>query len=132
MAYILVADDMEGFRAVLARMVARMGHHYELASDLGEVRQAVRRSQDAGKPFDLLILDYRFIGSASGPEIMASLGESYCADRVIMLAGEQDDFGSEEAKALGVMGFLRKPLTYDDLADTVSRALARRGAMWST
>lgn len=129
MAYILVADDMEGFRAVLARMVARMGHHFETASDIGEVLVAVARSRAEGTPFDLLILDYRFIGSASGPEIMAALGPSYCQERVIMLAGEQDDFGSLEAGSIGVLGFLRKPLTYDDLADAVSRGLAHRRAL---
>lgn len=129
MAYVLVADDMEGFRTVLARMVGRMGHRFETASDIGEVLVAVARSRAAGTPFDLLILDYRFIGSASGPEIMGALGPSYCEERVIMLAGEQDDFGSIEASGLGVLGFLRKPLTYEDLADAVSRGLARRRAM---
>jgi hypothetical protein len=129
MAHVLVADDMEGFRAVLGRMVARMGHDFELAGELREVLQAVERSIANGRPFDLLILDYRFIGSASGPEIMARLGQGYCADRVIMLAGEQDDFGSEEARALGVAAFLRKPLTYDHLADAVDRVLARWGAL---
>lgn len=125
MAHLLVADDQDRVRQALVGMVERMGHTCAEAADLIEVVEAVEESQHLGPTFDLVLLDYDFTGGATGLEIMESLGRAYCEGRVLMLTGQPNPDIEAEARALGAVDFLRKPIVYEALAAAVTAALAR-------
>jgi adenylate cyclase len=104
-ARLLVVDDDEEGRELLARRLARQGYRVSSAAD-GE--SALRRLEE--EPFDLVLLDLEMPG-LGGMETLASLRRRLSPGElpVVMVTGRADSAGVVEALARGANDYVVKP-----------------------
>ncbi|GAB4222211.1 MAG: hypothetical protein Kow0062_18550 [Acidobacteriota bacterium] len=116
---VLVADDEEGVREVLAEAMARWGFEVVTAATGDQALAAMRRA-----PFDLGLIDRQMPGPG-GTELVGRAERAGCAPRaVIYVTGELPGEGEPDP----ARPTLAKPFTLDALRDAVAGALARQPA----
>lgn len=122
MANILLIDDDEQFREMLAQMLAQDAHDVTLACD-GE--EGLRLAAQV-KP-ELIITDI-MMPHKDGIETIAALAQAGSTIPIIGISGGQRvtsaDFNLALASLAGVKGTLVKPFTRTDLRLAIKRALS--------
>jgi len=115
---ILLAEDDEEMRAMIAKALRRDGHVVLEAADGGALarRIAKRRHDDAS--VDLVITDVRMPG-CSGLEVLESLREDDYDLPVILMTAFPEPSTRERAEALGAILFA-KPFDLDDLRTAIT------------
>lgn len=121
---IVVAENDDGTRLVLASALTRSGYDVESVSD----GQLVLSALESGK-VGLLILDLRMPGM-NGWEVLRRLkGTQVAGSRsttrppVIVISAQSDPETQRFATRLGAAAFLAKPIDLRDLGHTVRRVL---------
>lgn len=121
MAHILIVEDDEQFRAMLAAMLAADQHRVSQAGDGVQALEAVRRSRP-----DLIITDI-LMPNKDGIEFVMDLKRQSGAPPVIAISGGRRaisaDFNLNSATLLGVMATLPKPFGREELRRAVRQAL---------
>jgi two-component system cell cycle sensor histidine kinase/response regulator CckA len=117
---ILVADDEEGVRSLVASVLEEAGYTVELASDGGEV---VKRLLELGDRVRLVILDLT-MPALGGGEAATELRRIRPDIPIIAMSGYGDIELMEHFGQAGVDDFLPKPFSPDQLAAKVRDALA--------
>jgi len=108
---ILIVDDDESNRAVLAEILADDGYRVEAVSTAAEAQRIVDRERPS-----LLILD--------GPLASEKPQTTTLAARVPAVMVSAGSHIEREAAAIGVREWLRKPFDIDALLDLVRRQAA--------
>jgi two-component system, sensor histidine kinase and response regulator len=126
----LVVDDNDNARAVLTDMLDSMGFQVQAVGSGVEAVVAVRGAAEAGRPFDLIFLDWQMPGM-DGIETarrIAGLGLAGTPHRLMVTA-----YGREEVLAgageAGIADVLLKPVIPSVLFDSVIRVLAGDGGI---
>ena len=121
---IVVAENDDGTRTVLASALARSGYDVASVTD----GQLVLSTLASGK-VRLLILDLRLPGM-NGWEVLRRLREaqpsgaaSATSPPVIVISAQSDPETQRFATRLGAAAFLAKPIDLHDLGHTVRRGL---------
>ena len=117
---ILVADDEEGVRSLVASILEEAGYTVELASDGGEV---VRRLRELGDRVRLVILDLT-MPALGGGEAATELRRIRPDIPIIAMSGYGDLELMQHFGQAGVDDFLPKPFSPGQLAAKVRDALA--------
>jgi len=120
MAKILVVDDDELIRELLADAVGRRGHTALCTGTLTEARVVLARE----KP-DLVYLDVR-LPDGSGINALEEMRASVDAPEVIIITGQGDPDGAELALRCGAWDYIEKPTSVDRMVLPLVRALAYR------
>ncbi len=116
---ILVCDDDERVRFVLASMLEELG--YEVASTASG-RECVEVFRARKGFFDLVLLDDLMPGM-SGHACFEQLRLLCPGIRVMIISGyRRSDFGDDITKT-GIYGFLRKPVRLEELSETLKKAM---------
>lgn len=115
---ILVADDDKVLSAMLCGVLKEAGHMCIPAFDSMQVIMNAMR-----QPLDLVLLDINMPGG-TGMEALKRLKNSTKTNRipVLVITGSTDVALPEQAKALGAVGFLSKPVDPDQLLQAVLMA----------
>ena len=119
---VLVIDDEEAIRQVVADILGSYGYRVRLAAD-GEEGVAVYRSQ--ARQIDLVILDM-VMPRQGGRETFLKLKEINPKVRVLFSTGYSQNEKVNEILALGVKGFIQKPYQVKDLLAKVREILDGR------
>jgi PAS domain S-box-containing protein len=117
---ILVVDDEESIRRVIAQKLQKEGYNCVLAANGSEALQKASE-QD----FDLVLMDIKMPGM-SGVEVLPHLTFENPDVCVVMSTGVNDTQTTVEAMNLGAYDYVLKPFDLDDLAMRVEMALERR------
>lgn len=117
---LLIADDDDAFRNVLAAELKRMRYEVTAAANAGE---AVRLSLE-NQP-DIVLLDLR-LGEASGLEVLQTIRENVPGSDVIMLTGHGTIDTAIESIRRGAFDYVAKPCPLDELDVRIRRALERQ------
>ena len=72
---ILVMDDEEALRILLAQILERLGYEVECARDGAEAIELYQKAKDSGRCFDVVLVDLTIPGGAGGKEVAARLRE---------------------------------------------------------
>ena len=121
---VLVVDDNESARTVLADMLAAMSFSVEAAASGQEALDALEAARDKHQPFEVVLLDWQMPGM-DGLETAEHIRARYNAPppHLVMVTA----FGREEAlrgaEDGGFEAVLLKPVTPSLLFDTLMRAL---------
>ncbi|HEY3351745.1 MAG TPA: ATP-binding protein [Polyangia bacterium] len=115
---VLVVDDDEGVRTLVGRVLARKGYRV-LDAPGGEEALAVAQAHEG--EIHLVLADV-VMGRMSGPQLAARLLVTRPASRVLFMSGHADELLARKEWA-GAAGFLRKPLTPEELLGAVREAL---------
>jgi excisionase family DNA binding protein len=114
---VLVADDEESIRELLARTLALAEYDVETVPD---ARSALDRLRMAD--YDLLIADLRMPGM-DGLLLIREARRMHPALPVIIITGFSSEASAIEAVNLGVVGYLVKPFRVPQVLSAVARAL---------
>jgi CheY-like chemotaxis protein len=119
---ILVVDDDADFFALLYDALTHTMPDYAIVGVRSAEAALVELEQGQ---FDLILVDYRLEGR-NGLALLRDLRRLAPALPVIMITGYPTQALRQQAEALGVSGFLIKPVFVPDLRRTVQAALAGR------
>lgn len=117
---LLVVDDEEPARRLLARVLTDNGYTCKTAGTMAEALDLL----EAGA-FDLVITDFDMPGG-SGLDLLRHVQTRLPDTGTIMLTGKGSRELGESAVREGVYGYLRKPLDVEEMLVCVFNALARR------
>ncbi|KAF0174707.1 MAG: response regulator receiver [Limisphaerales bacterium] len=120
MAQILIADDEEGFRFLLKRMLETSGHEVREAAD-GDAAIAALRTF----PAQVAIVDL-FMPGREGIETIMEIRRRHPDTKIIAISGGAPKTGSSflgMAQKLGAHRALNKPFSADELLVLVSHLI---------
>lgn len=120
MAQVLVVDDDDDIRELIAMRVRRAGHR---VTSIGDPCAALERARDLH--VDLALLDWS-MPQMNGGELCASLRRlPHLADLpVTVVTAHTDADTREQARAAGATGYLTKPFSLSDLDAYVAAQLS--------
>ncbi len=121
---VLVVDDSESARTVAAQMLRSWNCLVDTAVDGPTALSAWLIAQRSGKPYELVVLDWRMPG-LDGIEVARRLFASVTSVpvRVVLVSAHNDDGLVNQAELLGIHRVLTKPLSASVLHDAVVEAL---------
>ena len=120
-ARILVVDDDQSSRELLARILTAAGHHVTTLSDGREAVAAL----DAADPPDLVVSDIR-MAEMDGLQVIDAFRERAPDTPVILVTAFGNIDGAVEAIRRGAADYLSKPYDVDAIQIVVARALQHR------
>jgi len=112
---VLVMDDEEAIRDVARAMLARLGYRAEVAPDGRAAIAIYQMAQEAGDPFDTVIMDLTVPGGMGGKEAVKALLALDPHVTAIVSSGYADDPVMSEYQRFGFKGVVPKPFTVKDL-----------------
>ncbi len=117
---VLVVDDEERFRLLMAKLFTTKGIHVATAASGPE---AIERLQ-SGEDYDVIVLDIKMPGP-SGLDILPDIRALAPRSQVIILTGHGDIQAATRALQDGVAEFLLKPCSFEELLSAVHQAVDR-------
>jgi CheY-like chemotaxis protein len=122
MARILIADDEDAMRALVARAIAMDGHETVTAQDGAEALDIITRESGA---FDLLLTDIK-MPMMDGIALALAVARDFPALTILLMTGFADQ--RERASGLDaiVHDVVTKPFAVADIRTAVADALASR------
>lgn len=117
---ILFLDDEPEIRLVVERALGSQGFEVYCASTGEEAIRAYKRSEDFGKPFDLLLLDLEIRGGLGGRETLGLLRDANPKIRAVVTTGFVEDSVLANYMDHGFCGVLAKPFRVEQLISVVS------------
>ena len=121
---VLVADDDDDMRALVAETLRADGCTTQEAQDGTELIEVLRLAlDDPGLRPDVLVTDLRMPG-VSGLGVLEALREAHWSLPVVMMTAATDPSIQEGARRLGALCVLTKPFDPDDLLSAVHHAKA--------
>jgi two-component system, sensor histidine kinase and response regulator len=121
----LVVDDNAAAREVLEEQLRSIGAEIEQVASGAEAIVAVKHA-DAGRPFDVLLVDWRMPGLdgvETARRIRADISLKSVPAIIIVTAFGREEVRSE-AERVGVNGFLIKPVNQSTLVDALVEIFA--------
>ncbi|HEX5273166.1 MAG TPA: response regulator [Gemmataceae bacterium] len=109
---VLVVDDDEDVRGVLAALLRRAGYAVWLAAD---GREGVALYLSHGPDIDAVLLDVR-MPSPDGPRTLAALRQLNPRVRCCFMSGDLGTYSESELRELGAAGMLYKPFSLAEVA----------------
>ena len=122
---VLVVDDYASAREVLEDQLTTIGAEIEQVASGAEAIDAVKRA-DSGRPFDVLLLDWRMPG-LDGVETARRIradNSLKSVPAIIMITAFGREEVRSEAELAGVNGFLIKPVNQSTLIDALVEIFA--------
>ncbi len=120
---ILLMDDEEGVRVVIARMLEQCGYAVDLAGNGDEAIEMYMAALKSGKPYDAVILDLVVAGGPDGKETARRLMEIDPGVRAIAASGNYNDPAMARFGDYGFKGVLAKPFLVSELNRVLSKVI---------
>ncbi len=118
--HLLIVDDDDALRGLLARELSRSGHQVAEAADAAQCLSRVQEREPDVALLDLMLPD------GSGIDVLRSLREQRPALQVVVLTAHGTIDTALAAMKLGAYDYLRKPCHLEELEITLQRAYERR------
>ncbi len=123
-AKVLVMDDDESIRKLVAQLLARLNLPFETASDGEEALALYKAAKKNGTPFDVVIMDLTVPGGMGGAEAMSALLEFDPEVKAIVSSGYSIDSAMAEHQKHGFKAVMPKPFELRTLVNTIKEVLA--------
>ncbi|MCP4727039.1 MAG: response regulator [bacterium] len=117
--HILLVDDEEPILKMEKQMLERLGYRVTSRTSSLEALEAFRLSSDK---FDLTITDMT-MPNMTGEKLTFELKQIRKEIPVILCTGFSEKISKEKAEALGIDGFLMKPIMKSELSKTIRTVL---------
>ena len=119
-AFLLLVDDDEAFRKVLARELTRLGYEVATADSGGAALERI-----AAREPDVVLLDLR-LPDRDGLEVLEAIRGTSPGTDVIMLTGHGSIDTAIQSIRAGAFDYVAKPCPLDELEVRIHRALERQ------
>ncbi|WFU33966.1 response regulator [Bradyrhizobium brasilense] len=124
MTRVLIADDEDSMRSLVARAIAMDGHETVTAQDGAEALEVLTRDEGA---FDLLLTDIQ-MPVMDGIALALTAARDFPALKILLMTG----FAHQRERASGLEAIVHdvvtKPFSVADIRSAVADALAARKA----
>ncbi|MGY3583489.1 two-component system cell cycle response regulator CpdR [Bradyrhizobium sp. USDA 4341] len=124
MTRVLIADDEDSMRSLVARAIAMDGHETVTAQDGAEALEMLTRDEGA---FDLLLTDIQ-MPVMDGIALALTAARDFPALKILLMTG----FAHQRERASGLEAIVHdvvtKPFSVADIRTAVANALAARKA----
>jgi len=117
---VLVVDDDAVVGHSINRVLTGQGYQVQEAVSGSEALEALGNQR-----YDMVFTDIRMPGM-DGLDMAARMKKSYPEMPVVVITGYGTEANEKQANALGVAGFLRKPLSPDTIIENAERVLRER------
>jgi two-component system cell cycle sensor histidine kinase/response regulator CckA len=121
---ILVMDDEAPVRAVVGRMLKKMGYDPLLAQDGAEALELYTQASSAEQPIDAVILDLTIPGGMGGKEVIHELLAQNPRVKALVSSGYADDAIMANYSSLGFRGVITKPYTILQLGEVLQKVIS--------
>lgn len=122
---ILVVDDDEDVRALIATFLGKSGYSVDTAEGLNAARDLLSRND-----YGLILLDKNMPGDnengEGGIDLLRQVRCRGCSTEVIMMTGYASLETALESMRLGAFDYLVKPFSMEDLLQKVNRVIEYR------
>ncbi|QYZ78547.1 PAS domain S-box protein [Methanofollis formosanus] len=122
---ILLMDDEAGILETTSDLLRHLGYTVATAYDGEEAVARFAEAQDAGTPFDGVILDLTVPGKMGGLETMKQLKQLDPEVRVLVSSGYLNDPIIKNPGKYGFYGSIGKPYMFEELSRTLQELLGR-------
>jgi two-component system, cell cycle sensor histidine kinase and response regulator CckA len=120
---ILIMDDEEPIRKVVAEMLAYLGYETRAAADGTEAVQMYKQAMQKGRPFDAAIMDLTVPGGMGGQEAIGKLRLLDPEVKAIVSSGYSEDPVMANHEAHGFQGITLKPYKAEELSRALEKVL---------
>jgi CheY-like chemotaxis protein/HPt (histidine-containing phosphotransfer) domain-containing protein len=122
---VLVVDDNETNRRVLAEQLRNADYEVEVAEGAGDALMTLQRAVESGNPYQVVLTDHRMPG-IDGLELARRIRktESIADLRLVLYSSIDDRSSRQELRELGFAGHLSKPVRRAELLTAMDRVLA--------
>lgn len=120
---VLLMDDEEGIRVMASQLLRRIGFMVEATADGAAAVAAYRRAMEAGRRFDLVIMDLTVPGGMGGLECMRELLKIDPQVRAVVSSGYSSDPVMSDHRSYGFSGMIPKPYRITDFAKVIRQVL---------
>ena len=120
---VLVMDDEEIIREAASEIIGHIGYEAVAVEDGARAIEAFRAARNAGKPFDLVIMDLTIPAGMGGKEAVRHLLEIDPGARVVVSSGYSNDPVMSEFSKYGFSGVIAKPYRAGDVMALVKKLL---------
>jgi CheY-like chemotaxis protein len=118
---ILVAEDNRVNRMLMASLLGKLGHRYDIVDDGAEAVAAVENGS-----YDLVLMDVRMpvVDGFEATRHIRALGGAAAAIPIIALTADAMAGDRERSLAAGMNGYLAKPIDLDALTAAIETVVA--------
>ena len=127
-ARVMIMDDEEMVRDMVAIMLEEMGYIPFVAADGGEALELYKKNKEAGTPIDMVIMDLTIPGGMGGKEAVQQLLSFDRDAKAIVCSGYSDDPVMAEPRKFGFRDAVVKPYSYAGLSDIIQKTLSETPA----
>jgi PAS domain S-box-containing protein len=121
---VLFMDDEEPILKMAERLMKRMGLEFESVADGKQAIERYRAAKEAGRPFDLVVMDLTIPGGMGGREAISVLREYDPNVKAIVSSGYSSDLAMSDFRKHGFKGMVAKPYDISELASVIRTVLA--------
>ena len=118
---VLVVDDEEMLRNLLARILEREGYSVSTASGGKQALACLEKSD-----FQIMVSDVK-MPEISGFELLKEAKQKFPRLAVVMMTAFGDENTVEQALGLGADGYVAKPFKSNELTSEIARARQKAG-----
>jgi two-component system, cell cycle sensor histidine kinase and response regulator CckA len=122
---VLVMDDEDVIRNVVAGMLKKLGYSVECAADGTEALRLIAEREKSGDPFVALILDLTIPGGLGGRETLQELRNRGCRIPAFVASGYAEDPVMARPQDHGFTASICKPFRKSDLAELLEKHLRK-------
>ncbi len=123
---ILVMDDEQSLREIMAHTLTQIGYTAELAKDGEEAVALYEEARSSGHPFAAVLLDLTVRGGMGGGEAVRVLRARDPSVRAVLMTGYNQDVTLRDHSEHGFNAALTKPFSVENLRATLSEVLGVR------
>ncbi|MEW6730166.1 MAG: response regulator [Acidobacteriota bacterium] len=120
---VLVMDDQSVIREVVGQILTHLGYQIELAGNGTEAIELYQNAQQAGVPFDAVIMDLSVPGGMGGKEALKKLLEIDPSVKAIASSGYSTDPIMANYQQHGFRAVVIKPYKSEELHQTLRRVI---------
>lgn len=118
---VLVLDNDDMVRRVVAPMLERLGHGVTAAATSAEAFSLFESALDDGRPFEVVLVDLTMPGDMGGGAVVERLRERDPCAKFIVMSGYSVDPLMADSERIGLVGTLQKPFTIEALGHMLTR-----------
>ena len=122
---VLFLDDEASIREFVGKMLARFGYEIECARDGNEAIERYRKAKEAGRPFDVVVLDLTVPGGVGGKDVLQKLREIDPQIKAIVCSGYSNDPVLSDFKAYGFSEKVAKPYQIEELSKKIMAVIGK-------
>jgi PAS domain S-box-containing protein len=120
---VLFMDDEAPILMMAERLMSRMGLEFESASDGREAIELYRAAKEAGRPFDLVVMDLTIPGGMGGMEAISILRRYDPGVKAIVSSGYSSDLAMSDFRKHGFRGMVAKPYDINELVSVIRNVI---------